>query len=105
MGESRRAQVYSADLLFIAAELRADGTLVILGHDLNRSNLWGAEYEYDLTVAPADVPRVVAALGGAAGGDVLALLKANWPEIMRHGERRWLEGLGIEPGFWSRIGD
>jgi hypothetical protein len=97
--------LWAANGLSVVAELKPDGTLVFQGQDLNPGNPWGAEYEYALTVGSADVPRVVAALGGAAGDDVLALLKAHAEQIVGRGEKTWLRGIGIEPGFWSRVGD
>ena len=36
------------------------------------------EYEWFLTIAAADVPRVVALLGGAPGDDVLDLLERGF---------------------------
>jgi len=92
--------------LSVDAVLRDDGSLVIQGQDLTAPNPWGTgEYEYALTVRPADVPRVVAALGGADGDDVLALLRAHAELIVTTGEQRWLRGSGVEPEFWSRVGD
>ena len=102
----RRVKLWERNRLFVYAVLKADGRLAIEGQDLSKPNSWGTgEYEYDITVASGDVPRVVAALGGADGDDVLALLAANSETIVMHGERRWLRDLCIEPGFWSRIGD
>ncbi|GAB1639803.1 hypothetical protein [Krasilnikovia sp. MM14-A1259] len=102
----RRVVLWSTSVLGIIALLRRDGRLVFEGQDLNPDNPWGGcEYEYAITVEPADVPRVVAALGGAESDDVLALLKANAERVVTTGEKSWLLGLGIEPGFWSRVGD
>jgi hypothetical protein len=101
----RKIAFWARNKSFVDVELRPDGTLVFLGQDLNPDNPWGAEYEYALTVQPADVPRVVAALGGTGGDDILALLRANAEQIIGRGEQTWLRSLGIEPGFWSRVGD
>lgn len=94
--------------LRIWATTREDGALVICGRD-TRMNPWGpSDSEYALTVVPADVPRVVAALGGGAGAsdggdaDVLDLLVGRARDIVLTGERAWLRSVGIEPEFWSR---
>jgi len=102
----RRVKLWERNRLYVYAVLKADGRLVIEGQDLSKPNPWGTgEYEYDITVSAADVPRVVAALGGAEGDDVLVLLAGEADTIVRRGERQWLRDLGIELGFWSRIGD
>lgn len=96
--------------LRIWATTREDGALVVCGRD-TRMNPWGpSDSEYALTVAAADVGRVVAALrGGAevdadaeADPDVLGLLEARGREIVLTGERAWFRSIGIEPEFWSR---
>jgi hypothetical protein len=103
--DERKVALWGRNKAYVDAVLKPDGTLEFLGQDLNPANPWGAEYEYALTVESADVPRVVAALGGAEGDDVLALLRANAEQVVGGGEQRWLRSLGIEPGFWSHVGD
>ena len=106
MDDERRVSLWARNKLYVDAVLRPDGSLVLQGQDLTSPNMWGmSEYEYALTVAPPDVSRVVAALGGSAGDDVLALLAANAELIVTTGEKRWLGGVGVEPEFWSRVGD
>lgn len=108
MHERTQVKLWGADGLTVTASLLEDGSLSIRGQDLNAGRVFGpggSEYEYGLTVTPADVPRVVAALGGRPGGDVLALLEVHGQQIVSGGEQTWLRGLGIEPGFWSRFGD
>lgn len=98
--------LWSANHLFIDAVREPDGTLRFLGQDLNPQNVFGgAEYEYALTIRAEDVPRIVAALGGAPGTDVLDLLTTHAEPIVRTGESAFLRRLGIEYEFWSRVGD
>jgi hypothetical protein len=103
MTAARRVSIYARNSLYVDASLDAAGVLRISGQDLGE-NLYGGEYEYNLTVEAADVPKVVAALGGAPGDDVLELLQANGEQVVRAGEKTWLEGLGIEVGFSSWVG-
>jgi hypothetical protein len=106
MGNERRIHLWHRNSAYVDAYLLPGGELSFQGQDLNPDNIWGgAEYEYAVTVAAGDVPRVVAALGGTAGDDVLALVQANADRIISTGELTWLRGLGIEPEFWSRVGD
>jgi len=94
---SERVTLWDSDRLHIWAEFTRDGQLQIAGHDLRPPSFMGGdEYEYWLTVEPGDIPRVVAALGGAEGDDVLALLQANGEMIYHAGEQTWLKSLGIE---------
>ncbi|MEU1378280.1 hypothetical protein ABZ442_32210 [Streptomyces triculaminicus] len=94
--EDKKVSLYAANKLWVDARINVEGKLLIQGQDLNNG-----EYEYMLSVPEAEIPKVVAALGGAPGDDVLELLAAHGPEIVRFGEMRWLKSLGIEPGFSS----
>jgi hypothetical protein len=86
--------------LRIWATTREDGALVVCGRD-TRMSPWGpSDSEYALTVAPEDVGRVAAALGG--DGDLLDMLEARARDIVLTGERAWFRSIGIEPEFWSR---
>lgn len=106
MSQSRRVSLWARNRLYVDAELRPDSTLVITGQDLNPDNAFGSgEYEYALTVRAADVPRIVAALGGGPDDDVLSLMSTHAEHIVRTGEQRWLREMGVEAEFWSRIGD
>ncbi len=99
---SEPVTLWDRDGLHIWAEFTRDGQLQIGGQDLRPpSFMGGGEYEYWLTVEPGDIPRAVAALGGAQGDDVLALLQANGEMIYHAGEQNWLKSLRIEPGFSS----
>lgn len=97
--------IWSANQLFVDVDLGQDGSLRIQGQDLNPANPFGGEYEYAMTVRPADVPLIVAALGGEPGADVLALMREHARAIVGQGESRFLKGLGIDYEFWSRVGD
>lgn len=95
--------MYAQNRLYVDAYFNEAGALVISGQDLNVEHMGYAEYEYVLTVSPTDIPTIVAALDGAPEADVLDLLERNGGALVRAGERTWLRGLGIEPGFWNRI--
>ncbi|MBM7791002.1 hypothetical protein [Tenggerimyces flavus] len=96
----RTVRMYAAHRLHVWASATDDRGFVIEGQDLGRPGM--VEYEYSLRVAPADVPRVVAALGGQPGDDVLDLLEREGELLVRAGESTWLKSLGLEPEFWSR---
>ena len=105
-GQQRQVSLLAEGRRWIGAELRADGTLVIEGQDLDPpAGLGGGEYEWTITVRPGDVPTVVRALGGQSGDDVLDLLSRHRDEVVGTGELTWLHGIGLHPDFWSRIGD
>lgn len=93
----------------LRACLRDDGGLVIEGQDLGAAPeaFWGsAEYEWTLTVAPEQVPGLVAALGGTPGeDDPLELLAARFRDDERYASRSFLEEAGVAFAFWSRVGD
>lgn len=100
------ARLWAQGGLYVDVELSDTGTLRFSGQDLRDGNVFGrGEYEYELTVGATDVRKVVEALGGAPGVDVIDLLVANAEPIIQTGEMRWLQSLGIKPGFWSRAGD
>jgi hypothetical protein len=94
---ARRTTFFARERLHIDVVLTDDGDLVFEGQDLNPPMKDIDEYEYDITVRAADVPVVVAALGGSPGDDVLALLVAHGEEIVTQGESRWVTSLGLTP--------
>jgi len=98
---SEPVTLWDRDGLHIGAEFTPRGQLQIAGQDLGPPSFMGGEYEYRLTVEPAEIHRVVTALGGTEGDDVLALLQANGEMIYHAGEQKWLKSLGIEPDFSS----
>ncbi len=102
VSEEQSVELWGRNELFVTATRRPDGTLLIEGQDL-RGDFFPGEYEYAITVRPADVAQVVEALGGAPGDDPLPLLLARAEEIVNYGERRWLTSLGLDVEFWSRF--
>ena len=94
--------MWSAGTLRVDAELGADGAVEIAGQDFGHPMC--DEYEYWITVSPSDVPALVTALGGADGDDVLVLLASRAEEIVRAGEKSWIESHGIVPEFFNRMG-
>ncbi|GIF98116.1 hypothetical protein [Catellatospora citrea] len=86
------------------ATLHDDGRLTVEGQSLSR----GAdffEHEWAFTIAPADIPALVAMLRGADGDDPLALLETLFQAEARVDFRRLLDRHGVRFGFWSRVGD
>ena len=98
---SSPTSMWAQDGLYVDVLLAEDGGLQFMGQDIR--NFGDQVYEYVLTVAPDDVAKVTAALGGSLGDDVIALVLANAATIVRTEERSWLESLGIQPGLWSRM--
>lgn len=98
---SDRVTLKDSNGLHVTAEILDTGELQIAGQDLGPPSGMGSEYEYWLTVQPGEIGRVVAALGGTDGDDVLPLLQANGEMICHTGEQKWLTSLGITPGFFS----
>jgi hypothetical protein len=67
--------------LHMTADIDADGSLRIEGHDLGpvtRIISDDGEYEYCYRINASDLPAAVAALGGEPGTDVLDLLRQRW---------------------------
>jgi hypothetical protein len=93
----RRRTLWSRDRLFVDVVLTSTGDLVFEGQDLAPPMKDIDEYEYWITVRAADVPVVVAALGGSPGDGVLDLLVAHGEEIVAQGESHWVTSLGLTP--------
>jgi hypothetical protein len=108
MDEQRTVTVWSANGLTVTARRGTDDNLVIYGQDLKSGSAFGtevSEYEYGLTVAERDVPRLLAALNAPAEADILDVLAGPaGAEVVRVGESAWLAKIGVEPEFWSRTG-
>jgi len=84
------------DTRHLQASLDVDGNLHIDGHDLGPATAMVSitgEYEWSTKVSAINLPRLVAALGGYPGTDILDLLAAqytgrgsyNLEEILRSG--------------------
>ena len=98
----------AGELRVLTASAHADGTLAIEGHDLGPGvgAVWGSgltEYEWGWTIGADDVAQAPAALGGMAGDDPLAVLRA-WFE--RHGRDpcQAIKDAGVPIDFWNRVG-
>lgn len=92
--------IHDSDGLVVEAERTADGGVVIRGRD-TRPGLGRAAYTYVVTVAPQDVPTMVAALAGGPDVDPVWLLSVT-PEVVETGERSWLEEHEVPHEFHSR---
>ena len=104
MEGQRTVTLWSANGLTVTARRGIDDNLVISGQDLRPNPLPGGpvtEYEYGLTVGTADIPTVRAALRADPDADLLDVLEAVGPELVKFGEAKWLAEIGIEADFWS----
>jgi len=94
----------------LAARLTAGGDLVVEGQDIGPGVEYvfgegNTEYEWTHTVRVADLPALVAALGGEPGDDVLALLSRRCSGDDAAELSRLLGPDGPVPADrWSRIG-
>ncbi|MDE2165114.1 MAG: hypothetical protein KGJ66_02095 [Alphaproteobacteria bacterium] len=95
------------------ARLGPEGDLIIEGQDLGKgieSLSSFREYEWSLTVATADIPKLLAALKdgqgpfGAARG-VLRALQRRFSGSKASELEPFLKEQGIPYSFWNRIGD
>ena len=98
---SGRRQVWAENGLYVQVETTPGGALQITGHDTKPNPFGDSDFEYVLTVAAVDVPRIIQAVNGDAHADVLTLLEGNIEMIVHAGEMTWLKSIGISPGFWS----
>jgi hypothetical protein len=99
----REAQLWDRDGLRVHAQLDVRGGLSLVGTHLRRadSGFAGSEYHYVVRVEAAQVPLVVRGLNGTPDDDVLELLTERGEQIVRLGESRWLEKVGVEPRLSS----
>lgn len=76
-----RQERHGDDVRWLGAYVDGAGALHVDGQDLGPGTAMvssDGEYEWFTTVAAADVPSVVALLGGRPGDDVLELLERDW---------------------------
>jgi hypothetical protein len=105
-----REEHKTGDFRGLTARVTEEGNLSIEGQDLGSGveGSWGSgltEYEWTITVRASEIPRVVAALNGKEGDDVLELLSARCSENEWYASRTFFEQHGIPTEFWSRVGD
>jgi hypothetical protein len=99
-GERRLITLQATEGVRIDVRQEPDGAVVFMGSDVS-AGLRGYDYEYE--ILPAAVPSLRAALGGADGADVLALIDAAKDEILAAGEIAWLRAREVEGTFSSRM--
>ena len=104
------------DRRFLSAEIDAQGELAFTGHDLGSgvNALSGySEYEWTVTIAAADVPKLAAALKvrGVFGtpwrrnGRLLRALRRRFSGENASRIEPFLKDHGISHSFWNRVGD
>jgi hypothetical protein len=93
----------------IWATTLADGRLKLEGQDLGASvSIFGEglrEYEWDWTVAAADVPLLPEHFGGKPGDDPIPLIRHWLKQSNGRDPGQHLKAAGLELQFWSRLGD
>jgi hypothetical protein len=106
---SARVVLQDEDSHGLDARITDDGDLVIEGQDLGAvvEGFWGSgleEYEWTITIRAAHIPQFIAALSGADGDDILALLAARYSEDRRCATTSFLKEHSIPFDFWNRAG-
>lgn len=82
-------------------EYSDSGALVFHGDDSAYMGDPERSYEYWVTVAPDQLPKLRHALGGDPADDLFDLLCSRVEPIMARGERSWLDDQGIDRSFHS----
>ena len=98
-----RSERDGADSRYLWASVDKDGRLHIEGQDLGPGTglvSGDGEYEWDRTIAAADIPRVVALLGGGPGEDVLQLLDRAWSGPRSYDLEARLRDSDIPSDLW-----
>ncbi len=92
---------------WLGAYVDGAGALHIDGQDLGSGTAMvssDGEYEWFMTIAPADVDRLVALLGGRPGDDVLVLLESDWTGSRSYDFERLLRESGIKVNLFTWSG-
>lgn len=111
-----RQERTATDRRSLWASLGAEGELIIQGQDLGQAveSLSGfREYEWSVTVAAADLPKLRAALAGSPilwGGllrrpGLLGALQRRFSGEKAGELEAFLKQEGVPYTFWNRIGD
>ena len=88
------------DGLTVWAQFRDDGSFELEGvHRGAGAHVGREDYEYFIKVAPEHLPALATALGCAVDG-ILEAWSAQQDDIVRHGERRWLEEHGVTSSLY-----
>lgn len=94
----------------LQARVSENGDLIIEGQDLGHcvEQFWGTgytEYEWEITVRAVHIPKLIVALGGKDGDNVLLLLAARYKDDNRYADKGFFEEQSVPIEFWSRVGD
>src|SRR3954452_484151 len=93
--------LWQRDALHVTISGGVDG-LTFHAQDLDPPAMFGDEYEYGFSIAAADIPELVRALGGSAPSEVLELLQARAESVVHHGVESWMKAHDIPvTDFWS----
>lgn len=101
-----RDEKSARDSRLLEASLNRNGDVVIAGRDWGdgvEEILGEREYEWAWSIAAADVPALLNALG--ATGNVLTALQAQFSGERAGELSAFLETEGIPIKYWSRLGD
>lgn len=93
----REVTLQDRDGLRLSVSRRAEDGALVLRREVSKRGPWGPEHlQYELVVAPADVPRVMRALGAPEEGmDPLDVILAHRGDVLAVGEREWLRSMGV----------
>lgn len=99
----------------VSARIAPEGELIVEGHDLGKgvdSLLGYREYEWTITIAAADTPKLLHALNGNGVSGLLRrrrtlldALRSRFSNDRANGLEPFLKERGIPYAFWNRVGD